>query len=231
MSQLIGGVSVRKIAILSTSLLLAACHHSEPVQLRAVPPAEQLVHVSDIVNAVKCELAQTFAGNAYSDLVGREEDDGEDIGASLEFSRAYTQEDTGTFGVSIPIGLEIEGGGSRGIESSEEFELSFTYDLDDNIVVPAFCEELDRTVRVNGSPFVEVLDAIQTEYGQLEAGPPLVQLGEISYTSAFEVQRTSNGGGTLTLLIFEVGGERSRGQSAAQSLTIDFNLVVSAAMR
>ena len=192
----------------------------------AAPPS--LLPVSKVVNAIKCELAETFQKRPeFYDLLA-EDDEGADIGAELELSNAVTRSVDGSAGLEVQfggLGVSADGGASRSRATGQTVGIEFSYDLDRTATaMPAFCATLAQDVRVKGDPFVELLAGVQSQYQQLGAGEPRVKLGAVNYGSNFEVDEEASGGVKISFLVFSIGGNRSVGRSSGQSLNLAFQL-------
>ena len=77
---------------------------------------------------------------------------------------------------------------------------------------------------MKGDPFIELLDGIARQNGELWRGAPKVKLGKLVYSSAFSVETETSHGATVTLLVFTLGGSRSVRRSSSQSLELGFGL-------
>jgi hypothetical protein len=180
------------------------------------------------VNAIKCELGETFADERFSDLVGTNEANNRDVTATLELGEVFTLKNSGSAGAGfeIPLGIEIDASGSRARSTTrgESFKLSFDYNLEDETSVPEFCAALGSEIQVEGDPFADLLLAVGQEYIEIEAGEPKVQLRSVQYNTNFAVETTTTTGGKIKFLVFSLGAEKSRTIRSNQTLSLSFNL-------
>lgn len=222
---------VRKILLAgscSFSLILGGCMGggggARPADTPPAPPS--LVPVSGIVNAIKCELADTFA--KHPDLYDSIEQDekNEDIKAELTLSDTVSRATSGEGGVEFSLlGVDIEGSGSasRTRSTGQSVTVGFAYDLD-RAGVAVDCTKVGQKYRVQGEPFAKLLYGMSNQYNQLAAGAPKVKLSEIAYESSFEVEQETSAGGKITILIFSIGAERTVTRGSGQTLTLTFPL-------
>lgn len=218
-------MALRHASAFLLALPLFACA-GQPIQppIGNGPPPS-LLPVSDVVNAIKCELGDTFAHGKYLDSLIAQDKDGADITATLDLTDVDVRANSGSAGVSIPFGGVTAGGAASGgttRSAAQTLEVKFSYDLEKDMAVPDFCATLP--VRVKGRPFVTILDGILTEYGKVQPGVPKVKLGTVSYTSEFEVEKTIESGLTVNFLVFSFGATHSNSHAHKQSLTLDFDL-------
>jgi hypothetical protein len=208
------------------SLALAGCSNGGILTAGDQQPVS-LLPVSDVVNAVKCELAETFTKRPdLRDLV-LDDPNKADVKGSLELKNAIVDSVTGNAGVTVPIlGIELGPSGSlaRSATAGQVFNVEFAYDLGTNDGIPAFCSALATDVQVKGDPFIYMLDAIRSQHAKLGAGAPKVKLGSIAYTSAFSVDVERVGGVTLKILVFSLGAKSGRKATDSQSLKLTFGL-------
>ena len=216
---------LRRPFALLLAVPLAACSTVNPTPPATPPAPPSLLPLSDIVNAIKCELGETFADGRYLDTLVAQDKDGADIGATLDLADVAVVSSSASAGVSIPFGglaISPSVSGGKTDSAAQSLSIKFSYDLQPGMTAPAFCAVLP--VRVKGRPFVAILDGIRTEYAKIEQGAPRVRLGSVSYTSEFAVEKSVGGGAGVTFLLFSVGGSHSVSHAHKQSLTLDFNL-------
>lgn len=206
--------------------LVSACGHRDGGgRVQPMPrPQASLISVSDVVNALKCELAETFSGRDYVGTVVKDKVEAE-LSLSVEIKRSTSVGGGIDASVSVvDIGIGVEEANARG--QSDKLTLAFEYDVDNNLQSPAFCASLSNDVRVQGDPFVSLLDGLAAEYGQIGLGSPTVTLTKLSHTAGFEVEREVTTDGEIKVLIFKLGGKNATGRSASQELTLNFSIVL-----
>jgi hypothetical protein len=207
----------------AATIALAACGHGGGgANSAGTVPVADLVPVSDVVNALKCELAETFHGRNY---VGTGALIKPTVKGSLSLGVAVARETGRSGGISPTIGVvEASGTGglTRGRKASNSLKVAFSYDVSNDLQVPAFCRELARDIRVDGNPFVTLLDGLKKEHAELQRGAPKVTLSSLEYTSGFEVETKKEGGLEVTILVFKIGATRSRTSTSSQELTLEF---------
>lgn len=211
-----------KCALASAAIALtAACNHDRPATASDVPAAS-LVPVSSIVNAVKCELASTFAKNRYVETLVKPP-----VKATLTLKEVVARKIEGEAGLEFnALGVTVggTGGASRQRTATNSLKVGFEYLVRNDAPVPAFCAALERSVFVEGEPFVTVLDGIRTEYSEIQHGDPKVQMKSVEYTLGFEIEKEIKAGVEVSVLIFKVGGSGSRTRTSEQELTLEFDI-------
>jgi hypothetical protein len=202
---------------------LASCvRGGSPTTAARLPP---LLPVSQVVNAVKCELARTFVERPQLLQIIAPDPNHADVKGSLELKNAVVRTVSGNAGGAIPVlGIEVDPSASfsRAGTTGRLFNVDFSYDLSETTEVPKFCDSL--AVKVEGSPFIYMLEGIHSQYGQLGAGAPKVKLGAIAYTSSFVVEEEATGGFTIKFLIFSLGSKVARKTTDSQTLKMVFGL-------
>ena len=220
--------------VVAAALTLGGCggNPDRPRANSAQPP--KLVAIGNVINALKCELAETFKDNAYVATLLKEQTDenGQPTGFA-KIDATLTLSNTLATGVKGSGGLEIEafgatlgGSGSRGrdVTRSNDIGFDFSFAAKDGMAVPAFCQTLDQKVRIEGDPFVEILNGISAEYDRIERAEPKVKFGPLSFTSKFDVKRSSEAGVEFALLIFKIGATRTTAFSESQTLKLKFDI-------
>lgn len=213
------GGNMKKLAILLvTSSLISGCKGG-PIE--TTPPPFAPVQISEVVNAIKCELAQTFADGRYKTKVKS------DISGSLKLTEILAKKTDGEGGVELEIGpVTLGGTGSASQSRTAQNALDITFDYLDvhNASVPAYCSALAQSVYVKGDPFVDILDGLVAEYGRIEKGAPKVQLKAIEYSVAFDLEREMGANGEISVIIFKIGGGYSETRTSSRELTLTFDL-------
>ena len=204
--------------------ILSACTVNPPPTGTLPATDERLVDVSKIVNAIKCELAETFADNRFERTVGFENSEGKDVVASLTLSDTIVTKDGANIGISIPVGLGLSGSTSITNSGSRSYKLDFNYDLVSDLSVPAFCGNLAEEIIIEGDPFVDILSAIEAEHARIEKGAPTVALQKVAYTSTFSVTKAEAGGFSINFWLIGAGASRTASAKEAQSLKLTFGL-------
>lgn len=211
----------KRLAALTAIALTAACNHDRPVSAGDVPAAS-LVPVSSIVNAVKCELAETFAKNRYVDTLVKPP-----VKGTLTLKEVVARKLEGEGGLEFnALGVTAggTGGASRQRTGANSLKVGFDYLVRNDAPIPAFCATLERSIFVEGDPFVAVLDGIRTEYTRIQAGDPKVQLKSVEYSLGFEIEKEIKAGVEVSVLIFKIGATGTRTRTSEQELTLEFDI-------
>ena len=236
------------VALAGASMIVAGCVPGKgggPATPGSKPPP--LVPVAVIVNALKCELAATFADQHFGrDLLTTDRTGKAKIEVTLSLGNVTAKGQSGEAGLEVaPLGITFGPSGSRGrtVTASDSIEFEFSYEAMDGRPVPEFCAapkrdpgqagKADATPRVaivEGRPFVALLNGIKTEYGKVKPGEPMVTFGPLSYTSAFEIERSEEFGAEVALLVFKIGGKRSKTTTSSQEVTLKFDITKLPAM-
>lgn len=209
------------------SLALSACQDGNVFSPgSAAPPS--LVPVSSVVNAIKCELAETFKDGRFTrDFVRTDREKDEDVRAALHLENvvAGTTSVEGGFEV-VPLGITFgpKGSHSRSVSTGQSVDVEFSYDLPVGTELPAFCAMLDENVKVKGDPFVVLLESVQKQYASFGKGAPKVQLRDFTYTTEFEIERAEEFGAEVKFLVFSLGAKREQSKTGKQSLELKFDL-------
>ena len=213
------------ITVLTAPMMLIACGGGSPVNSAGSVRAAGDVELSAVVNALKCELSETLTNGSYIGALVTDK-----VEAKLTLSNVVTRKVAGEGGIEfkvIGLGVEGTGGGSQSRERGNELEFSFSYaNLRNGLAIPAFCAELDRSVIVRNSPIAAILEGLRAEYAKIVRTEPRVQLGTIDYSASFDVTREVEGGATVSVLIFKVGGTGTKTVSRSQKLTLTFDMSV-----
>jgi len=180
------------------------------------------VSVSSVINAVKCELAETFSKDQFIGKIIEPK-----IDASFNLKQVRVKEMTGEAGLEFDLGPATIGGTVGATDtrtSSSSLAIDFEYTASNGISVPAFCKNVKKSIYVKGDPFADILSGIKSEFSEIQAGEPKVRLKGMSYTVEFEVDRVKEAGMEVSLIIFKLGGGGSRGNTASQELTLKFEI-------
>lgn len=217
--------------ICAGSLCLAGCQPGNVLSASGAR-APSLTPVSSIVNAIKCELADTFSertlpngtkGNLAT-LIAPDAK-GADVSATLSLANVVVNAKGGEGGLELPVGGVTVGpsvSGSRAHQTEQSYELKFSYDLEPNQGVPDFCA--NSKVKVEGDPFVDMLEGIAAQYELLGKGEPKVKLASIAYASKFEIKEEISAGVKVKFLVFSVGSKATHTNVEKQALTLAFGL-------
>lgn len=217
--------------VTSASVLLAGCQ-TGPIFGPSIVRPPDLTPVSSIVNAVKCELADTFKDGQYLKDLVKVENGHAEVKGTLALENVVTNTLSGEAGLEVvPAGITVGPTGkySRSKETGQSVELEFSYDVTGG-QPPEFCKDLalaapDRVpVLVKGHPFAALLTAVQKQHGYFKAGEPRVKLGTMTYTSSFTIERAVEGGVAVKFLIFSFGVTKGRTASEGQMLKMAFDL-------
>ncbi|NIJ35487.1 hypothetical protein FHR22_000136 [Sphingopyxis panaciterrae] len=199
-----------------------------------------LVPVAAIVNALKCELAETFANRNFGrDLLKTDPQGNATIDVTLSLGNVTAKGRSGEAGLEVaPLGITLGPSGSRGrtVTATDSIEFEFSYAASDGRAVPAFCTALESSAKagrgagtppvtvVEGDPFVTLLNGIKAEYDKVKPGEPKVSFGPLSYTSAFEIERSEEFGAEVAFLVFKIGGKQSKTTTISQEVTLKFDI-------
>lgn len=224
---------IQLVSAVAIILALGGCGGDGGVDSAGSAAPPQLLPLSDVVNAIKCELSETFKGRDYLKTLVAQDKDGADIKATLALANVLSRSSGAEAGAAVPIlgitfGPSVSGGTAR--TTGQSIAVEFSYNLVEAMETPAFCASLEPRVRVKGDPFVDILDGVKAQYALFGHGEPKVQLGSIAYTSEFAVETERSGGLSLNFLIFNVGAKRSVTRSNSQSLTLAFDLTLAPAV-
>lgn len=225
---------MRRLAIgclTGAALVLGGCNAGPIFGPSSAQPPD-LTPVSSIVNALKCELADTFKEGNYLKNLVKVENGHAVVKGKLELGNVVTNTLSGEAGLEVaPAGITIGPTGSygRSTESGQTVELEFSYDVaggnaPDFCKNPALAAPDNVPVLVKGHPFAALLTAIQKQHSYFKAGEPRVQLGTMSYASSFTIEREVVGGVSLKFLVFSLGVTRGRARAEGQTLTMEFDL-------
>jgi hypothetical protein len=179
------------------------------------------VQVSSVVNAIKCELAETFSKRNYGGRVKRS------VAGSLKLTEVVAKKVEGEGGLEVELGaVSVGGGGSGSRENSAQSSLNiaFEYNVPRSVTVPSFCSSLQKSVYVQGDPFIDILDGLIAEYKKIEEGAPTVQLKSVEYVVGFDIEKESNANLEAKVLIFKVGGGYTKTATSSQELTLSFDI-------
>jgi hypothetical protein len=193
-------------------------------------PPPSLVPVSAVVNVVKCELNYTFAQNKdFQALVGATEGKHGSVAGTLHLENVVVRSTTDTAGLEFsPLKITVGPSGTlaRKRTDTQAVDVKFTLDIDPALPKPVECVDQTSGARMEiaGHPFVPLLQGILAEYAKINPGDPKIQLGELDYTSQFDVERDLSGGLKLEFLIFSAEHTYERDYTTTQSLELDFNL-------
>lgn len=205
--------------------LLSACDPGGGVDSTPAPPPS-LVPVSQIINALKCELGQNFRD--HPELLRKivRATDGADISAELDLENSATIKNEGEGGVEFSLlGASVagSGSGSREKDTGQSVAVSFTFGLH-GTSAPVDCAALDKTIRIKDDPFVDLLTAVSKQYESVQPGEPKVTLQKLDYTTSFSTATELSAGGKITILIFSIGATRTASRTTSQKLTLSFPL-------
>lgn len=219
---------IQLVSAVAISLALGGCGSDGGIDSASSAAPPQLLPLSDVVNAIKCELSETFRGRDYlKTLVAQDEKDKADIKATLGLKNVLARSSSvegGAAATALGITFGPSASGSRARTTGQSIEIEFSYDVEEAMTTPAFCASLEPRVRVKGDPFVDILDGVKEQYLRFGHGQPKVQLGSVAYTSEFEVETERSGGFSLNFLIFSIGAKHGETQGHSQSLTLAFDL-------
>ena len=223
----------------SFALALTGCAPGKDPPRSAASKPPPLVPVAAIVNALKCELAATFANQTYGrDLLKTDPQGNATIDVTLSLGNVTAKGQSGEAGLEVaPLGITLGPSGSRGrtVTATDTIEFEFSYAARDGRAVPDFCAALESDAKkdragkptiavVEGRPFVTLLNGIKAEYDKVKPGEPKVTFGPLSYTSAFEIERSEEFGAEIAFLVFKIGGKRSKTTTTSQEVTLKFDI-------
>ncbi len=217
------------IVVSSAALSLAGCGGGERVR-HTPPPQPKLVAVGNVINALKCELAETFSKRNYVRDLLKEDPEGSGVAkieATLTLSNAIASGNSGEGGLEVGAfgaTVGVSGSGERKISRGNKIDFDFSFAARDMMEVPSFCRDLDSQIRIEGDPFVTILNGISAEYDRIERAEPKVKFGPLSFTSEFEVEKSSEYGGEIALLVFKIGMKHTSSFTESQSLKLKFNI-------
>jgi len=211
--------------ILGTTLL-AGCNQPPPVNPVGNIQPPSLVAVSSVVNAIKCELNYTFHDPRIAQLVGTKEAGA--VEGTLHLENVIVDKSTLNGGLQIGSAIKIGPTGSytASTTGTQTADVKFKLAIDPSQPPPAQCNAGTEQVTINHGehPFITLLQGILAEYDKIDKGSPTIQMGELDYTSQFDVERDASGGVTLDFLIFSAGQTQERDLTTTQALELDFDL-------
>lgn len=216
------------------SLFTTGCV-GEPASPQTSLPPPKLVAVGDILNALKCELATTFHGQGFVRKLLKEDENHpgySSVEGTLTLSNAIAKGSSGEGGLEVQaFGASFGGSGStaRTTTRSNEVAFDFSFAANDTMGVPAFCNDMANKVngpivRIEGHPFIAILNGISAEYEKVKSADPKVKFGPLSFTSNFEIENTKEAGVEIALLIFKFGSKRTSAITESQSLELKFDI-------
>lgn len=226
---------MRRLAIGSlamVSLALTACSNGPIFSAGSAQPPS-LTPVSSIVNAIKCELGETFRNGRFLEHFVKTEKGHALVKGTLTLDNVVAGSNAGSAGLEVaPLGVTIGPTGkfTRSRETGQSVALEFSYDIDATTAPPPFCANLaalapdKQPVLVAGHPFIDLLDGVQKQHAQFQTGAPKVKLGTFTYDSAFKIERATEAGVDIKFLIFAIGASHSRTNSSGQELALEFDL-------
>jgi len=212
--------------ILSGTVLLSACNQPPPPNPIPNGPPPTLVQVSSIVNVVKCELNYTF--KQYPRLLPLITEKGKPpkISGVLHLQDVVVNTDAATAGLDIKVLNDsgLSGAYTKKDTGTQTADIKFDLEIDPRKPAPAQCVGGPEAIGIVGHPFAALLNGIGAEYLKIDVGSPAIQLGELDYTSQFDVERDASGGLKLDFVIFNIQGTHERDLTTTQSLELDFKL-------
>lgn len=184
--------------------------------------ADRIVEVATIVNALKCELARSFAERDYvATLVEGK------VGTTLELSNVETGTTAGGGGFGVkPLGISFgpEVNRSKATKRSNVVGLGFSFEVADGGSADAICRGTGEPVEIEGQPFRTLLDGLARQLGEIRKGSPRVQFEDVSYKAGFDVERTQEGKVKLDFAIFSLSGGRTLAREAGQEMKVTFQI-------
>jgi hypothetical protein len=190
------------------------------------------------VNAVKCELAETFIKRPDLRELIVQDPQGADIKASLQLKNVAVDYKSAGGGAAIPIlGIEFGPSVSAGLSDTtgQSFDIDFAYNVEPATKPPEYCSsvavarvaadpQLAEFAVIKGDPFITMLEGIQKQYQLLGAGVPKVKLNSLAYTSSFTVESDVSGGLGAKFIIFSLSTKAGRKTADSQALKMTFGL-------
>ncbi|WP_428679417.1 hypothetical protein [Sphingopyxis sp.] len=231
------------VAAAAMPLILAGCG-GKPPQGTSRPP-DRLVMASAVVNALKCELAETFAdGNYTRDMLKTDPDGTSKVEVTLSLGDSSGRTRSGEAGLDVEafgIGFTPTGSRERSVTQGQSIDFEFSFAARDGMAISPECAALKADPKalaaakrgerpnvavavVRDAPFKKLLGGIKAEYDKVRPGEPKVSFGAISYSTEFEVAREESFGAEVAFLVFKIGGTQTNSRSASQKVTLKFDL-------